>query len=54
MTLAYNGLCGGRACPHAVGTVSGTLNATYNYGANGNLLSGNGTSLACTMGTRRD
>ncbi len=33
------------AKPHAVASVSGTVNASYNYDANGNLLSGAGRTL---------
>jgi RHS repeat-associated protein len=37
-----------RACQSRASDTTGTLNATYNYDANGNLLSGNGASLSWT------
>lgn len=36
------------AKPHAVASVSGTLNATYTYDANGNMEAGNGKTLTYT------
>jgi YD repeat-containing protein len=41
-----SGAASGR--PHAVASVAGTLNATYSYDANGNLLSGAGPVLTWT------
>lgn len=34
--------------PHAVSSVSGTINATYTYDANGNMVSGNGRTMTWT------
>ena len=44
-TYTYPASGAGSVRPHAVSSVSGTVNATYTYDANGNLLSGAGRTL---------
>jgi RHS repeat-associated protein len=47
-TYTYNASGTGGVRPHAVASTSGTLNASYNYDANGNLLTGAGRTLTWT------
>ncbi|HMH16545.1 MAG TPA: RHS repeat-associated core domain-containing protein [Burkholderiales bacterium] len=44
----YGAPCGARTCPHAVANVSGTVNASYTYDANGNLTYGASRTLTYT------
>ncbi len=45
MIYSYGGGCAGQLCPHAVKSVSGTVNATFAYDANGNMTLGNGAAI---------
>lgn len=47
-TYTYPTPGAGAVRPHAVTSVTGAVNATYTYDANGNLISGNGRALTYT------
>jgi len=47
-TYTYAASGAGAVRPHAVQSIAGTLNTTYNYDANGNMTSGSGRTLAWT------